>query len=206
MRSHSGDPGDFSGPFHFSPEGLSRLRAAPTTRVPRARPQRQCAGGGDRPGIWAPRPKDRGSKVSWGAEAPGPRSAAPRAPRPAPAGWWCACRWTCSRSSAAPATSSPRSLPPAAPPWRSRLGPPPPRRRRPQPSRRVPAARALAPRRGPHSRRGTFTAAARAATPHRRPPPRAPSPLPPPGEAWKRRGESPIVKGPGHHVRNPGRG
>lgn len=34
---------------------------------------------------------------------------------------WCVCRWICSRSTAAPATSSPRSLPPAAPPWTNRF-------------------------------------------------------------------------------------
>lgn len=33
---------------------------------------------------------------------------------------WCVCRWICFRNIAAPATSSPRSLPPAAPPWKSR--------------------------------------------------------------------------------------
>lgn len=82
----------------------------------------------------------------WGENSGTPHTnTAP--PRPAPAEWWCAYRWTCSRSSAAPARFSPRSPPRAAPPWRRSCGPRPPRRP-PPPS--APRRRATPHINGPH--------------------------------------------------------
>lgn len=55
-------------------------------------------------------------------------STSPAPPPLLPVELWCVCRWICSRSIWAPATSSPRSPPRAAPPWTNRscrCSPPP---------------------------------------------------------------------------------
>lgn len=180
-RSFQGNIGDFSGPFHSPLNSLSLgLRAGPTPRVPGTNSERQFEDGGHRPESWETRPREAGQpspQDRGGSGAPRRHLPLPRAP---PAKWWCACRWTCSRSSATPATSSPRSLPLAAPPWTSRLGQPQHRRRhrrRLQPSRRLPATRTREPRGASQSRRSAFTVAAGADLFVLGHPPWAPSPL-----------------------------
>lgn len=202
MRSHSGDPGDLRGAFHFSPEGLSRLRAAPTTRVPRARPQRQCAGGGDRLGSGRPDPRTAVTKSPWGAEA-----LRLKTPPPAPRGPHLQGGDVLVVELVLAVAQHQRRLPHAAFPQQHHLEGVGSARRRPAaagrniPSR--PRRPSLAPRRGPHSRRGTSPRPAQP-PPHRRPRPEAPPSPTASGRGLEAPRRSPIVKGPGHHVRNLG--